>query len=181
CLMSQNPHTFDLIQFFGGPVATLQTITRRQIDEDAFYALQAKLGERGEAAYNLREPGLVGIHTSSTLQFESGAVGSFDLSTTAPANRIGGDSFAITSDRGETLVVTRLDNAVHTRADGTESVITAEGWHRKASSFGLEYQHFADVIAGAAPTVVTLEDGLRSVRLYDAYIRSLATVQPVNV
>ncbi|MCE9612814.1 MAG: Gfo/Idh/MocA family oxidoreductase [Lentisphaerae bacterium] len=179
--MAQNPHTFDGLQYLAGPVRCIRSVVHRQMNPARFDSIQDKLGHPSEREYNRTEPGLVGISVASTLSFASGAVGTFALSTAAPAGRLTGDRAEFLGTRGTALVIEGMDRAVIIRPGGAEDILSSSSWSRKASSFGLEYRHFVEWIRTGRPTRITLADGLRSVYLYDAFLRSLRTDAPCDV
>lgn len=179
--MAQNPHTFDGLQYLAGPVRTIRSVVHRQMDPERFARIQDKLGHPSERDYNGTEPGLVGISVASTLTFCSGAVGTFALSTATPAGRLTGDRAEFLGSRGTAVVVEGMDRAVVIHPGGTEEILSSAAWSRKVSSFGLEYRHFVEWIRTGRPTRITVADGLRSVYLYDAFLRSLHTEAPCEL
>lgn len=179
--MSQFPHTFDMLQYFAGKVASVRSVCRREFDEERFAALEKQLGHASEVEYNRTEPGLVALSVATTLRFASGAIGTLRLAGHSPGGRLGSDRFEIVGTRGAAVVVESMDRAVFIEGDGKETVISSSTWSRKISSFGLEYRHFAECVGGAEPTVITLQEALDSVTLYDAFLRSLQTGEEIVV
>lgn len=179
--MAQLPHTFDLLHYMAGTVHTIRSVTRRVFDPVAFADAQTKLWHPSEVAYNNTEPGLVSIAVSSALTFASGAVGTLQFTTDAPAGRLGGDRHEIVGSRRRGIIIESMDRLVVLAPDGTEEAFTSNSWCRKVSSFGLQYRHFADTIRGARPTVITVDDARHSVYLYEAFLRSLHTTEAVAV
>jgi len=179
--MSQAPHTFDLLQYLAGRVASIRSVTRRVFDSALFQQQQKALGHPSEVAYNNREPGLVGINVASALKFRSGAVGTLQYVTGASAGMLSGDRFEVLGTKQRTVVLDGMDCLKVIEKDGVVHHHTSSSWCRKVSSYGLEYRHFADCIRGARPTVLKLDDAVSSVCLYEAFLKSLHTEEPVVV
>ena len=175
--MAQLPHTFDLVQYLAGPVERIRSVTRRAVDPDRFAELQATLDRPGEREYNATEPGLVGISVASTLEFASGAVGTMDILGAGPGRQ---HLFEVYGTNKSAVTIHDMDRLTD-ECGGAARPFCANGAFRKASSFGLEYRHFADTVRGAAPTTLTLDDAVRSVCLYEAFILSLRTPDAVDV
>jgi len=177
--MSQSPHTFDAIQYFGGYVKSVRSLARREFDHELHAEMKAKLDRPSEQAACDVEPGLVALDAVSLLEFESGAVGTLTIANHGPGAQLRADRFEIIGTKNRAVIIDDLDNMTVLNPDGTREVVTTSSWCRKPSAYGFEYKHFAEWIETGKPSVINLEDALRSVYLYEGFIRSLHTDEPV--
>jgi len=177
--MAQLPHTLDLIEFLGGKVATLRTVTRKVFNQERFDEIQASLDRPGEREYNAIEPGLVGLSAETTLEFANGAIGVFSLLLDSSPGR--GHDYEVFGDKGACVTLNDLKSGVFENRQGSKPINTGGGAFRKPSSFGLEYRHFYEWIISGESKEISLQDALDATCLYEGFIRSLQTDEKINI
>lgn len=124
---------------------------------------------------------------SVTLSYEGGATGSLQVAEHDPLRDFS-DSFALSvlCERGairyypETASVEHRQRNGHNLGDLFRDVFPSHE-ESENEAYRWEFAHFARVVRGVEPTLLTATDGLRCVETLEAVYRSLSTGQPATV
>ena len=176
--LAQGPHSLDSLIFLGGPVEKISGYCYKiRAKSDQEYAAAISVLPKKDWTYARNEEKIIDLNVAVSLQFKNGAVGSYVFSSFGGGNPP--MQFQLFG-KNHGVIVIELGRGGSFYSSTSANVKTWEAGQGMEGYIG-EFQHFADYVLRDATPIISLDEGLQGVRLYEAILKLIAKGGDIEV